>query len=84
MRGALGDDLSEKYTKFQDYVLVVFKAGVESGHFPDVNPLNLMLGYVGIVFSFLAYHLERNPDAGLVELIPDIEQVFYEQMSPAK
>ena len=84
MRGALGDDLSEKYTKFQDYILVVFKEGVEAGHFPDINPLNLMLGYVGIVFSFLAYHLERNPDANLVELIPDIEQVFYEQMRPAK
>ncbi len=40
-----------------------------------------MLGYSGILMSFITYHLDRDPEANLLELIPDIEQVFYEQMS---
>jgi AcrR family transcriptional regulator len=77
IREFMTDGVSRAYDRYQELLLDIFRAGVKSGHFADKDPSYMMLAFIGIVFSFIAHHLEQNLKEDLVELLPRIEEVFY-------
>ncbi len=77
MKASLGEELYAKYEAYLGILVDAFAEGVRTGHFPEADPVDLMLAYSGIAFSFVTYFEEKSPGASLIELIPRIEAMFY-------